>query len=219
MEKGHEPSPAEISFYQRVAADLNRYRGFRWQIPIWTVSFLGGLTVLLNDRIDSLTFAALVVLTYGVLLIAIWQLANCQRSLEDNRRMRDAFDATNPGIMELRQSCCGRDNDKNRAERNDLWMPVLWTAFMFAAAVLLCVRAVRCCQVPPEGQLYGLLNAVRLPTHDPIWLLTFTAPVALLAATAYKLGWKRFYLLLIVLAIGAILFFLAFLWIVQFRFF
>ena len=81
-------SPAQIAYYQKLATDLNRYRNFRWYIPIWTVSFLGAVSWAMGAGLPGTPNVVRICASFvicGVAFLSIWNLWNCYTCYAENR--------------------------------------------------------------------------------------------------------------------------------------
>ena len=111
--------PAQITYYQKLASDLTRYRNFRWYIPIWTVSFLGAAGAALNNMESpphALRVGASAVIL-GVAIMSIRQLWNCYKcygeNLEAVRCIEQGYSLMALGLEKWRE-------DAKKAKKRDL---------------------------------------------------------------------------------------------------
>jgi len=78
---------AQIAYYTKLTNDLNRYRNFRWYIPMWTVSFLAAASAIgknTPDMQNAVRIGATVVIL-GVAAMSMKQLWNCYTCYAENR--------------------------------------------------------------------------------------------------------------------------------------
>ncbi|GEM_PF-3192517 len=79
---------ARIAYYQKLTADLTRYRNFRWYIPVWTVSFLGAAAAL-GDQISQEPSWVRIGAAVAILLVAVVsvvQLWFCYQNYAEHRK-------------------------------------------------------------------------------------------------------------------------------------
>ena len=83
----------EVAYYQRLSADLTRYRDYRWKIPIWTMTFMSALSaavtsIHLPPRMKWLVTAVAAL----VGIFSSWHLHNCYERYIEHKRRQDKIE-------------------------------------------------------------------------------------------------------------------------------
>ncbi len=85
----------QLAYYERLAADLRRYRDYRWKIPIWTATFMAAMAstgthvpLPVPVRIVGALLASLAA------LFSVWNLHRCYDAYANHKRELDRVERT-----------------------------------------------------------------------------------------------------------------------------
>jgi hypothetical protein len=132
---------AQIAYYSKLTSDLNRYRNFRWYIPMWTVSFLAAASAIGKNTPDMhyCVRGGATVAIVGVAAISMYQLWKCYTCYAENRKaVRDI--ERNYGLLALGLKKWHKEEEKRAADGPKLTWPhrvIKWSWLVLITLVAL----------------------------------------------------------------------------------
>ena len=188
----------ELAVYNRIAADLNRYRHFRWYIPIWTISFLGAAAAVAENWQLPLWVRILAAIVVGIVVgVSYGQLRHCFRSHAENRRALREIEEQFPQMWWMLLEKWRSKHKREKASNRDWWV----SRVLRVLGVLWVLRALK--------KALRAVEAFLLKTGSTLSEPWWRQPLGEDVSTRDRLMLQRWFILMVSVGVFAIL---AFLW-------